>query len=123
MAIVGSDIVDNMLGTGDPLGKEIRVDGEPYTVIGVGEAQGKMFGHEHGQLGGDSADGLSAALRFAHASLNIYVDAGGGGAVMDVVSDELRTIMRAAASPGAGRAGLLSRSTPARPSRTCWARF
>ena len=44
MAIVGSDIVDNLLGPGDPLGKEIRVDGIPYTVIGVGEHQGKMLG-------------------------------------------------------------------------------
>jgi putative ABC transport system permease protein len=38
------DIVDNMLGGGDPLGKEIRVDGTPYTVIGVGERQGKIMG-------------------------------------------------------------------------------
>src|SRR5271167_3734469 len=44
VAIVGADIVDNMLGAGDPLGEEVRVDGEPYTVIGVGEAQGKIMG-------------------------------------------------------------------------------
>ena len=44
MAVVGSDIVENVLGYGDPLGKEIRVDGAPYTVIGVGEHQGKMLG-------------------------------------------------------------------------------
>jgi putative ABC transport system permease protein len=44
VAIVGHDIVDNMLGFGDPLGKEIRVDGTTYTVIGVGEAQGKIMG-------------------------------------------------------------------------------
>ena len=44
MAIVGSDIEDNVLGPGDPLGKEIRVDGVPFTVIGVGQSQGKMFG-------------------------------------------------------------------------------
>ena len=96
VAIVGADIVDNMLGAGDPLGKEIRVDGEPYTVIGVGEAQGKMFGqsmdnwvavplitylHEYGMYGDN-------------ASLTIYVDAGGGGEVMDSVEDQLRTIMR-----------------------------
>jgi len=42
--IVGYDIVDNELGDGDPIGKEIRVDGIPYTVIGVGERQGKTMG-------------------------------------------------------------------------------
>ncbi len=47
-----ADIVNNMLGPGDPLGKEIRVGGTPYTVVGVGEAQGKMFGNSIGQLGG-----------------------------------------------------------------------
>jgi len=96
VAIVGADIVDNMLGVGDPLGKEIRVDGEPYTVIGVGEAQGKMFGqsmdnwvavplstylHQYGAHGSD-------------ASLTINVDAGSGGEVMDAVADNLRAIMR-----------------------------
>ena len=42
--IVGYDIVDNLLGAGDPLGKEIRVDGIPYTIIGVGDRQGKTLG-------------------------------------------------------------------------------
>ncbi len=93
VAIVGCDIVDNVLGMGDPLGKEIRVDGSPYTVIGVGECQGKMMGqsmdnwvsiplttflHQYGEQG----------------SLTIYADAGGGGEVIDAVSDELRVIMR-----------------------------
>jgi putative ABC transport system permease protein len=93
VAIVGADIVNNMLGQGDPLGKEIRVDGEPYTVIGVGEAQGKMFGNSMDNW-------VTLPLQcFLHsygsnASLQIYVDTGGGGAVMDNVQDELRTIMR-----------------------------
>ncbi len=43
-AIVGYDIVDNLMPGIDPLGKEIRVDGEPYTIIGVGERQGKTLG-------------------------------------------------------------------------------
>ena len=43
-AVVGYDIVDNLLGDGDPIDKEIRVDGEPYTIVGVGERQGKTFG-------------------------------------------------------------------------------
>ena len=93
VAIVGSDIVDNLLGTGDPLGKEIRVDGEGYTVIGVAEHQGKMFGRS---MDNWVAIPLTSYLHKygSHQSMTIYVDAGGGGAVMDSVSDELRTIMR-----------------------------
>ncbi len=93
VAIIGSDIVDNVLGAGDPLGKEIRVNGSPYTVIGVAEPQGKMFGQS---MDNWVAIPLTAFLEQfgSHQSLDIYVDAGGGGEVMDVVSDELRTIMR-----------------------------
>jgi putative ABC transport system permease protein len=96
VAIVGSDIVDNVLGAGDPLGKEIHVDGIPYTVIGVGEHQGKMLGTS---LDNWVAIPLTTFLSNygAHgqnSSLTIYVDSGGGGAVMEAVEDELRVIMR-----------------------------
>ena len=93
IAIVGADIVDNMLGPGDPLGKEIRIDGSPYTVVGVGEAQGKMFGSS---MDNWVAVPLTAFMHQygEHASLNISVDAGAGGAVMENVEDQLRTIMR-----------------------------
>jgi len=94
VAIVGADIVNNMLGPADPLGKEIRVNGEPYTVIGVGEAQGKMLGMS---MDNWVAIPLNAFIQSygAHASIDIYVDAGGGGELIDIVSDQLRTIMRA----------------------------
>ncbi len=94
VAIVGADVVDNLLGPGDPLGKEIRVGGDPYTVIGVGEAQGKMLGQS---MDNWVAIPLTAFLSQygSHASMDIYVDAGGGGEVTEVVEDQLRTIMRA----------------------------
>ena len=44
VAIIGYDIIDNLMPNVDPLGKEIRVDGVPYTVVGVGERQGKTLG-------------------------------------------------------------------------------
>ena len=93
VAIVGSDIEDNVLGPGDPLGKEIRVDGIPFTVIGVGQSQGKIMGQS---LDNWVAIPLGSYLdRYgSNQSLEIYVDSGGGGAVMEAVSDELRTIMR-----------------------------
>jgi putative ABC transport system permease protein len=91
---VGADIVDNVLGPGDPLGKEIRVDGSPYTVIGVAERQGKMLGTS---LDNWVAIPLTTFLHTygSHQSLSIYVDAGAGAEVMEVVGDELRVIMRA----------------------------
>ena len=93
VAIVGADIVDNVLGGSDPLGKEIRVDGSPYTVIGVGERQGKMLGMS---MDNWVAIPLTAFLHSygSNATLVIYVDAGGGGEVMNAASDELRLIMR-----------------------------
>ena len=93
VAIVGSDIEDNILGPGDPIGKEIRVDGSSYTVVGVGESQGKMLGRS---LDNWVAIPLTDFLETygAHNTLEILVDAGGGGVVLDTVSDQLRTIMR-----------------------------
>ncbi|PYX68193.1 MAG: ABC transporter permease [Acidobacteria bacterium] len=44
VAVVGTDIVDHLLTGGDPLGKEIRVDGWTYQVIGVGKKKGKTLG-------------------------------------------------------------------------------
>ena len=102
VAIVGSDIQDNVLGTGDPLGKEIRVDGVPYTVIGVGEAQGKMFGRSMDNWVAIPLTNFLEAYGAHHQGLQIEVDAGSGGVVMEGVSDELRTIMRARRHLGPG---------------------
>ena len=112
VAIVGADIVDNLLGTGDPLGKEIRVDGSPYTVIGVGQAQGKMLGQS---MDNWVAIPLTAFLQQygSHQSMAIYVNAGGGGAVMDTVSDELRTIMRVRRHLSPGQADTFNVDTSA----------
>jgi len=93
VAVVGADIVNNVLGPGDPLGKEVRVGGEPYTVIGVGEAKGNLFGVSMDNWVAIPLDGFLQRYG-SNASLNIYVDSGGGGEVMEVVADELRTIMR-----------------------------
>jgi len=93
VAIVGPDIVDNVLGDGDPMGKEIRVDGVPYAVIGVGERQGKMLGMS---MDNWVAIPLTSFLKKygSYHSLSIYVDAGAGGEIMEAAADELRAIMR-----------------------------
>jgi putative ABC transport system permease protein len=42
--VIGNDIVENLVGSADPIGKEIRVDGDSYTIVGVGKKEGKTLG-------------------------------------------------------------------------------
>jgi putative ABC transport system permease protein len=44
VAVIGSDIVEHLMAGADPLGKEIRIDGWTYQVIGVGKKKGKTLG-------------------------------------------------------------------------------
>jgi putative ABC transport system permease protein len=44
VAVVGTDIVEHLMPGIDPLGREIRLDGWSYQVIGVGKKKGKTLG-------------------------------------------------------------------------------
>jgi len=44
VVVIGNDILENLVGATDPIGKEIRVDGDSYTIIGVGKKEGKTLG-------------------------------------------------------------------------------
>ena len=93
IALIGPDIVDNLIGGEDPLGKEIRVDGEPYTVIGVGERKGKTLGQSQDNW---VAVPLTTFLETygANRSLTIYARARGVGDPLELASDQVRVIMR-----------------------------
>jgi putative ABC transport system permease protein len=44
--VLGSKVRDELLGTGNPLGRRIRIGGESYRVIGVMESKGQMLGFD-----------------------------------------------------------------------------
>lgn len=44
VAVIGNDIVQRLFLSEDPLGKQIRMDGQNYTVIGVLATKGSSFG-------------------------------------------------------------------------------
>jgi len=44
VVVIGNDILENLVGNLDPIGKEIRVDGDTYTIVGVGKKEGKTLG-------------------------------------------------------------------------------
>lgn len=92
--IVGYDIVDNLLGNGDPLGREIRVDGIPYTIIGVGERQGKTLGQSQDNWVAVPITTYQQTYGY-NDSVTIYSRAAGGNAqAMERAEDEVRVLMR-----------------------------
>ena len=44
VCVLGASIAENLFVHEDPIGKTIRIDGRPYTVLGVYDKQGGMFG-------------------------------------------------------------------------------
>ena len=42
--VIGSDVADELFGTLDPLGREVRIAGLTCVVVGVGEHKGSSFG-------------------------------------------------------------------------------
>src|ERR1019366_8442775 len=92
-AVVGYDIVDNILGAGDPLGKEIRVDGIPYTIVGVGDRQGKTLGQSQDNWVAVPITTYQQTYGY-NDSVTIYSRAAGDAKVMEEAEDEVRVLMR-----------------------------
>jgi putative ABC transport system permease protein len=94
VAVVGADIVEHLLGSSDPLGQEIRVDGWTYQVIGVGKKKGKTLGQ--------SADNyvmipITVYLKkygSHNTSIGIWGKAAATGAPLNQAIDEARVALR-----------------------------
>ena len=92
-AIVGYDIVDNLLGDGDPIGKEIRVDGIPYTIIGVGDRLGKTLGQSEDNWVAVPITTYQQTYGTGD-TIKIYARPNGGAEAMERAKDEVRVMMR-----------------------------
>jgi putative ABC transport system permease protein len=100
--IVGYDIVDNLLGEGDPIGKEIRVDGVPYTIVGVGDRQGKTLGQSQDNWVAVPITTYQQIYGY-NDSVDVYARARGGAAEMERAEDQVRVLMRARRHNGPGQ--------------------
>jgi putative ABC transport system permease protein len=95
VAVVGNDIVEHLMPGTDPLGKEIRIDGWVYQVIGVAKKKGTTLGQ--------SADNfvmipITTCLKQygSHdSSLRIAGKAANGGVLLNEAVDEARAALRA----------------------------
>jgi putative ABC transport system permease protein len=93
VAIIGSDIEENLLKFADPVGKEIRVDGVPYTVIGLAEKQGKTLGASQDDWVGVPLTAYQKDYGTAK-TVTIYAKAPSGAQAMEDASDQARLLMR-----------------------------
>jgi putative ABC transport system permease protein len=93
VAVIGADVRQNLFGDADPIGKDIKVEGRPFTVIGVAKAEGSVFGQSQDafvqipigsyfQIYG-SRSGIAYAARAADQT------------VLEQAKDEMRMLIRA----------------------------
>lgn len=92
-AIVGYDIVDNLLGPGDPIGKEIRVDGVPYTIVGVADRQGKTLGQSQDNWVAVPITTYQQNYGY-NDSVTIYCRVAGAATAMQRAEDQVRVLLR-----------------------------
>ena len=112
VVVIGYDIVDNVLAIGDPIGKEIRVDGVPYRVIGVVERQGNTLGQSQDNFVGMPISTYQAVYG-SNDSVTIYGKAGGLDEKLELASDQMRAILRAKRHDAVGQEDSFSIDTNA----------
>jgi putative ABC transport system permease protein len=95
VAVVGTDIVEHLMPGVDPLGREIRLDGWTYRIIGVGKKKGKTLGQS---LDNYVMIPITAYLKQygAHKdSIRVSGKATAAGASLNEAVDEARVALRA----------------------------
>ena len=95
VCLIGADVEDNLLKGADPLGKEIRVSGVPYTVIGIGDRQGKTLGRSQDNWVAIPLTSYQKTYGTAK-SVIIYNQGPNGAEQMEGAVDQARLIMRSA---------------------------
>ncbi len=104
VVVVGTDIVDNLLPGVDPIGKEIRVDGWTYRIIGVGQKKGSTLGQSLDNYVLMPMSSWMKQYGVFNSNMRISAKAIGTGPVLDGAMDEARVILRSRRHDPAGKA-------------------
>jgi putative ABC transport system permease protein len=95
VAVVGTDIEETLMPGVDPIGKEIRVDGWLYRIIGVGKKKGKTLGQSLDNYVLMPITSWMKQNGSHDTNMRISAKAVGTGATLDAAMDEARVILRA----------------------------
>jgi putative ABC transport system permease protein len=92
-AFLGAEVAKALFPNIDPLGKEVHIDGRPYTVIGVATAMGTVLGQSKDNF---VQIPLSTFLKVngSRRTLTLSIK-GRPGVPVRTVQEEVRTVMRA----------------------------
>lgn len=94
VVVIGNDIVDNLIGAADPIGKELRVDGVTYTIIGVGKKEGKTLGQSRDNWVMMPISTFERKYGAHNNSVTIWGKGYGVGTAMTNAMDQVRVILR-----------------------------
>jgi len=104
VVVVGTDIVDNLMPGVDPIGKEIRVDGWIYRIIGVGKKKGSTLGQSLDNWVFMPLSSWFKQYGVYNSNMRISAKAVGTGPILDEAMDEARVIVRSRRHDPAGGA-------------------
>src|SRR3954470_17769409 len=93
-AVIGQDITDKLMPGIDPIGKEIRIHGEVYHVIGLGKREGKTLGQSRDNYAIIPITTYLKKYGTHNNSIRISGKANGVGPELEAAMDEVRAIMR-----------------------------
>ena len=95
VVVVGTDIPGTLLPGVDPIGKEIRIDGWVYRIIGVGKKKGKTLGQSLDNYAFMPITSWFKQYGSHNTNMRISAKAIGTGATLEAAQDEARVILRA----------------------------
>ncbi len=93
--VVGTDIVEHLMAGTDPLGKEVRLDGWTYQVIGVGKKKGKTMGQSQDNYVMIPITAYLKQYGVHNQNIRISGKAASAGPPLNVAIDEARAALRA----------------------------
>ncbi len=103
VAVIGSDIAENLMAGIDPLGKEIKVNGQTYSVIGVAKPKGKAMGQSQDNWVVIPLTSWMKQFGSQRVSLHIWAKAKGVGTPLEEAIDQVRVVMRSLRHDAPGR--------------------
>ena len=93
VAVIGNDIKTNLFGDADPIGHEFKIEGRPFTVVGVAEAKGSVFGQSQDAFV-DIPIGTYFEIYGSRTGIR-YAARASDQRVLEQAKDEMRMLIRA----------------------------